>query len=42
MKAETKTDREVMSEITEKAEVSNDMKSLEGQGDFSLNLACFL
>lgn len=29
MKAETKTDREVISEITERAEVSNNMKSLE-------------
>lgn len=27
MKAETKTDREVISEITERAGVSNDMKS---------------
>lgn len=33
---------EATSEITGRARISNDMKSLEGWGDFSLNLACFL
>ena len=42
MKAETKPDREVISEITERVGVSNNMKSLEAWGDISLNLACFL